>query len=334
MSSARYNVADQPPFRFVNLILRWEAMLIALIIIIIVINSQLSKYFLDFYNLSDMTANFSEKAIIALGMALLIIGREIDLSVAAIIALSSLAMGFAASIGLDGVWLAPIGIVVGLACGAFNGIIATAFNLPSIVVTIGTMSLFRGLASVALGDGAYTKYPPGFLSWGQEYAAKWAPLPVSFVSFLLLAAIFAVVLHLSVFGRQLQALGNNPVAARFSGVPVHRIRMTLFIISGLMAGLAAVLLTARLGSTRPNIATGWELEAVTIVVLGGVSIQGGSGTILGVVLATFVLGLAQFGMGLKNVPGIVMSVLIGVLLILALAIPALLSRLTNRRTLV
>ena len=153
-------------------------------------------------------------------------------------------------------------------------------------------------------------------------------------SFLLLAAIFAVVLHLSVFGRQLQALGNNPVAARFSGVPVHRIRMTLFIISGLMAGLAAVLLTARLGSTRPNIATGWELEAVTIVVLGGVSIQGGSGTILGVVLATFVLGLAQFGMGLKNVPGIVMSVLIGVLLILALAIPALLSRLTNRRTLV
>ena len=142
---------------------------------------------------------------------------------------------------------------------------------------------------------------------------------------------FGVVLHLTAFGRQLQALGNNPVAARFSGVPTQRIRIILFAVSGLMAGLAAVLLTARLGSTRPNIATGWELEAVTIVVLGGVSIQGGSGTILGVVLATFVLGLAQFGMGLKNVPGIVMSVLIGVLLIFALSIPALLARFTGQR---
>ena len=331
MSAPRYTVADRAPFSLLSVALRWETLLLLLMALVVTVNSRLSPYFLDFYNLSDMTANFSEKAIIALAMALLIIGRDIDLSVAAIVALSSLAMGYLASLGFGPGALVLAGLASGLACGLFNGVLVTAFALPSIVVTIGTMSLFRGLAQVALGDKAFTQYPPAFLAGGQDYAAPWLPFPPSFVLFLALAAVFAVALHATFFGRRLFALGSNPVAARFSGVPVARMRLILFAASGLMAGLASVLLTARIGSTRPNIATGWELEAVTIVVLGGVSIQGGAGSIGGVVLAALVLGLATFGMGLMNVPGIVTSIFIGVLLIAAIATPIVIARLAGRR---
>lgn len=331
MSPPRYQVAARAPFSLLDLALRRESLLILLIALIVVVNAHLSPYFLDFYNLSDMTANFSEKAILALAMALLIIGRDIDLSVAAIVALSSLAMGYAASLGL-GPWpLAALGLTTGLACGLVNGLIATVFELPSIVVTIGTMSLFRGLASVALGDQAFTHYPPALLAAGQDYVAPWLPFPLSFVLFLTLALAFAALLHATPFGRRLFALGSNPVAARFSGVPVKRIRTILFALSGLMAGLAGVLLTARIGSTRPNIATGWELEAVTVVVLGGIGIEGGRGSIPGVVLAALALGLATFGMGLLNVPGVVMSVFVGLLLIGAIASPIIILRFLGRR---
>jgi rhamnose transport system permease protein len=130
----------------------------------------------------------------------------------------------------------------------------------------------------------------------------------------------------------LYAIGNNPVAARFSGIPVDRIRFLLFVLTGLLAGLASALLTARIGSTRPNIALGWELEIVTMVVLGGVAISGGSGTIPGVVIAIFVLGLTTFGLTLVNVPGIVINVILGLLLIAAIAVPILVRRFIGARS--
>jgi rhamnose transport system permease protein len=125
-------------------------------------------------------------------------------------------------------------------------------------------------------------------------------------------------------------IGNNPVAAEFSGVRVRRIKLILFCLTGIMSGIAAVLLTSRLGSTRPSIAQGWELEVITMVVLGGVSILGGAGSIIGVVLAAFIMGLVTFGLGLLNVPGIVMSIVIGGLLIAVIALPILARRLQQR----
>ena len=263
-------------------------------------------------------------------MALLIIVRDIDLSIAAIIALASLAMGLASQAGAPASVLILIGLGVGIACGAFNGALVTGFGLPSIVVTIGTMSLFRGIAQVALGDQAITKYPAAFQAIGQGYITDKAPIPISFVLFLMLAAIFGIVLHRTVIGRKMYAIGANPTAALFSGIAVDRIRFCLFVLMGLMSGLAAVLLTGRIGSTRPNIALGFELEVVTMVVLGGVSIAGGAGTILGVVLAVFVLGLTTFGLSLVNVPGIVISILNGVLLIVSISAPVVASRLLRR----
>jgi rhamnose transport system permease protein len=241
-------------------------------------------------------------------------------------------MGLAAQAGAPTAALIGLGLGVGVLCGACNGALVTYFALPSIVVTIGTMSLFRGLAQVVLGDQALTRYPPSFQAIGQGYISDRLPIPISFVLFLLLAAAFAIVLHRTTMGRRLYAIGLNPTAALFSGIRVNRIRFWLFVLMGLLAGLAAVLLTGRIGSTRPNIALGFELEVVTMVVLGGVSIAGGAGGIAGVVLAVFVLGLTTFGLSLINVPGIVISILNGVLLIVSIAAPALATRLLRRKT--
>ncbi|MBX4859849.1 ABC transporter permease [Rhizobium brockwellii] len=305
------------PFR--RILASWEVLLFAVAVLIFIFNSLASPYFLDAWNLSDATFNFTEKAMIAFAMALLVISGEIDLSVAAIIALASTAMGAAAQVGIGTPGLVAIGIGTGLACGIFNGVLVSVLKLPSIVVTIGTMSLFRGISYIVLGDQAYGKYPADFAYFGQGYVV-WV-FSFEFVLFIVLAILFAILLHATNFGRQVYAIGNNDFAARFSGIPVERVKFILFLLTGVMSGVAAVCLTSRLGSTRPSIAQGWELEVVTMVVLGGISILGGSGTIVGVVIAAFVMGLVTFGLGLLNVPGIVMSIFIGLLLIITIAIP-------------
>ncbi|PBB96613.1 ABC transporter permease [Mesorhizobium sp. WSM3862] len=310
-------------------IFSWEALLVVIAILIFAVNSFASPYFLDPWSLSDLTFNFTEKGLIALAMALLIISGEIDLSVAAIVALASTMMGMAAQAGAGTPVLVAIGIAVGLGCGAFNGLLVTRLGLPSIVVTIGTMSLFRGIAFIILGDKAYKGYPETFAFFGQGYV--WWVFSFELALFLFAALVYWFVLHRTSFGRRVFAIGNNPVACQFSGVRVDRIKFILFCLTGLMSGIASVLITSRLGSTRPSIAQGYELEAITMVVLGGVSILGGAGSILGVVLAAFIMGLVTFGLGLLNVPGIVMSIFIGLLLIIVIALPIVWRRLREGR---
>ncbi|MFN4154068.1 MAG: ABC transporter permease [Paracoccaceae bacterium] len=302
----------------------WEAILVAVAIAVFVTNSFASPYFLNAWNLSDATFNFTEKALIAFAMAMLIIAGEIDLSVASIIALASTAMGVAMAAGADTPVLVLVGIGTGLLCGAVNGALVAGLGLPSIVVTIGTMSLFRGLAYIVLGDKAFTGYPASFAFFGQGYV--WWVISFELVLFAVMAVIYYLLLHRTSFGRTVFAIGNNATAAQFSGIRVARVRFILFLLTGAMSGIAAVCLTSRLGSTRPSIATGWELEIVTMVVLGGVSILGGSGSIAGVVLAALIMGMVTFGFGLLNVPGIVMSIFLGVLLIGVIALPRLLRR--------
>lgn len=299
----------------------WEALLLIVAAAIFVANSFASPYFLDPWNLSDATFNFTEKAMIAFAMAMLIIAGDIDLSVGAIIALASTVMGAAMSMGAPMPVLILAGLGTGLVCGAFNGFLVARMGLPAIVVTIGTMSLFRGISYIVLGDEAFTGYPPGFAWFGQGYVF-WV-ITVEMVIFTIAAIVFGILLHRTNFGRMAYAIGNNPTAARFSGIRVGRVRFILFLLTGLMSGVAAICLTSRLGSTRPSIAFGYELEVVTIVVLGGVAILGGSGTIPGVVLAAIVMGLVTFGLGLLNVPGIVMSIVVGALLISVIALPRL-----------
>ncbi len=327
VSETRF-VPDRLHGRAYRMARSWESLLIVVVVAIFIINSFASPYFLDAWNLSDATFNFTEKALIAFAMALVIISGEIDLSVASIIALASTAMGYAAQFGAGTPELVVIGLGIGLLCGAFNGFLITGLGLPSIVVTIGTMSLFRGLSYVVLGDKAFTGYPADFAFFGQGYVF-WV-ISFEFVLFAVMAVLFGILLHLTSFGRMVFAIGNNATAARFSGIRVGRVKFLLFLMTGVMSGMAAICLTSRLGSTRPSIAFGWELEIVTMVVLGGINILGGAGSIIGVVLAAFIMGLVTFGFGLMNVPGIVMSIFIGLLLIGVIALPVLYTRIARR----
>jgi rhamnose transport system permease protein len=328
-SAAPRKIPDRLDTPLKGAVLSWETLLVAVAVAIFVINSLASPYFLNAWSLSDLTFNFTEKGLIALAMALLIISGEIDLSVAAIIALASTMMGMALQAGADTPMLVAIGIGTGLLCGAFNGLLVTSLGLPSIVVTIGTMSLFRGVAFIILGDQAFKGYPASFAFFGQGYV--WWVVSFELTLFLAAALVYWFLLHRTSFGRRVFAIGNNPVAAQFSGVRVARVKFILFCLTGLMAGVASVLITSRLGSTRPSIAQGYELEVITMVVLGGVSILGGAGSIVGVVLAALIMGMVTFGFGLLNVPGIVMSIFIGLLLILVIALPIVWQRLFGRR---
>ncbi|RJG21286.1 ABC transporter permease [Massilia cavernae] len=321
-NTSRYTIHDRPAFNWKNFLLRWETVLGLLFILAFATNGALLPNFLDIYNLADSTFSFSEKALIALPMALLIICREIDISVSGTLALSSVAMGLAHAHGMPPHGLIVVALATGVLCGSLNGILVTRFALPSIVVTIGTVSLFRGLASVVLGDQAFTGYPQLMSDWGQGYFFDL--IPRAFVVLLAFVVLFAVLLHTTSWGRRIFAIGNNPVAARFSGIAVDRYRLMLFILTGAMAGLAAWLLTGRIGSTRPNIAMGWELEIITMVILGGVRIEGGAGSIGGVLLAVLTLGIVTYGLSLANIPGIIMTIVVGILLLVTIALPRLL----------
>ncbi|MTV41446.1 ABC transporter permease [Duganella radicis] len=322
-AEVKHQIADRPLFHWRAALGKWETMLLMLLIAVMAVGGSVLDYFLDPHNLADSTFNFSEKALMALPMALLILCREIDLSVAGILALSSVAMGLANQAGLPPAMLFVVGIGTGFVCGMVNGVLVTVFRLPAIVVTIGTVSLFRGLASVVLGDQAYTGYPELLTRWGQGYFFDVIPRP--FAVLLGFAVLFSLLLHATVWGRRMIAIGNGPEAARFSGIAVERYRLGLFLLSGAMAGLAACLLTGRIGSTRPNIAMGWELEVITMVILGGVRVAGGKGSMAGVLLAVAVLGMVNFAMALANIPGIIMTILVGVLLLVTIVLPQLLS---------
>ena len=308
----------------------WEVLLLGVAILIFFANSLASPYFLNAWNLSDATFNFTEKAIIAFAMALLIIAGEIDLSVAAIIALASTAMGAAVQMGVGTPGLVAIGIGTGLLCGAFNGFLVAGLKLPSIVVTIGTMSLFRGISYMVLGDQAYGKYPADFAYFGQGYVIS--VISFEFVLFLVMAVLFAILLHATNFGRQVYVIGTNPFAARFSGIPVERVKFILFLLTGRLRGCHAVSLPPPPRPALPAMAEGCGLAVALLVLLVGHSLLGGSGTIAGVVIAAFVMGLVTFGLGLLNVPGIVMSIFVGLLLIVTIAIPIVVRRLRAMRS--
>ena len=318
--------------RIIETSTKWEFILVVLFVAVIIFFSNASPYFLDYFNMMNTTFNFMEKAIMALPMIFAIMCGDIDISIASTLALSSFGMGLASSMGAGTPEIVIVGLSIGIAAGVFNGLLVTGLKIPAIAVTLGSQSLFRGISQAFLEDQAFTKYPESFGYFGQGYAGN-SLVPFELVLFLILAAIMGFILHKTAYGRKVYAIGNSSTAARFSGVPVNRIRFTNLVLNGLFAGIAAVLLTSRIGSTRPNIAAGWDMEAITLVVLGGVSISGGRGNIFGVIVAVFLLGYLKFGMGLLNFSAKSMIITTGFLLIGAVLIPELLNRVKARRKL-
>jgi len=306
----------------------WEALLLVLLAVILAANVSASPFYLGVGNLVNLFQLSIEKVIVALAMTLIIINGEIDLSVASIMGLSACVLAWLFQMGVP----VPLGILAGLAAGliagAFNGFWTAYVGLPSLAVTLAGLIGFRGIARILLEDRAIGGFPDWFNTLGQQPIL--GPLTLSLIIFFILFAVFAVVLHASAFGRLVYVIGNNAEAARYSGVKVKRVKMSLFIISGLIAALAGLLYAARLGSVRGDMAEGFELDIITIVLLGGVSIFGGSGNLLGVGLSILIILNLRNGMGLANITGNTQTSVIGGLLILSVLVPNLTEMAVNK----
>jgi len=311
---------------------QWEWVLVALIIIINIINTRLSPHYLSAKGLLDATMVFLDKGFIILPMVFVIILGDIDISVASTIALSSVIMAVSYNAGVNMVLAMVVCLLVGTLCGLINGLLISRFKeLSAVIVTLATMSIYRGIAYVILGDQAAGNFPTWFSYFGWGYIGK-THIPFILVAFIVFAVAFGLLLHKFTFGRRVFAIGNNAEASRYSGVEVDKIKLVIFTLTGFMSGVGAIFLTSKLGSSRPNIALGYELEVIAIVVLGGVSTSGGKGRILGASLSLFLIGLMRYGMGLKNIPGQVMLVIIGTLLILAIMLPNIFAKLSSKKS--
>ncbi len=255
-------------------------------------------------------------------MGYILVLGDIDISVGATVALSSVMMGVAyANFGLPMGVCVLICLLTGTICGFVNGFILSKFpELAPMIVTLGTQILYRGIATMILEDQAATGLTS--VTWFSNlYWGYLGPVPYMLIIFIICAVAFGIVLHKTTFGRRLYAIGSNSVASKYAGIHVQRIRLIVFTLTGLFASVTALFLTARMGSTRPNIAEGYELDAISMVVLGGFSTSGGKGRFVGAIISIFIIGFLRYGLGLINVPSQAMLIIIGALLIGAVMIP-------------
>lgn len=312
-------IASKEAFNIKKFIFQWEWMLVVIFIAVFVINSNLSEYFLNGPALVSATSTFIDKSFLVMPMVFIIILGDIDISVASTVALSSVIMAVIYNAGVPMPVAMMIGVMVGTLCGWINGMLIVKFKeLSAVIVTLSTMIIYRGIAYIILKDQASGKFPSWFsyLGWGSI-----GIVPFILIVFILFALIFALILHKTTFGRRIYAMGSNITASHFSGVEVDKMKVIVFTAAGFMAGITALFLTSRMGSTRPNVALGYELDVITMVVLGGVSTAGGKGRMIGAIIAIFLIGYLRYGLGLINIPAQSLLIIIGLLLIFAVMIP-------------
>jgi rhamnose transport system permease protein len=297
--------------------LNWDLFLAVLALATLAYAAAFVPGFATAFNISQAIAGMSEKALIVLPMVLLIIAREIDLSVASILALTSVIFGVVIEIGAPLPVAILAALLAGAAAGAFNGALVTALRLPSLVVTLGTLAMFRGIGYIILGTGSVNQFPDAFLNFG-IYNIGETPLPWTIVPFLALAPLFAIVLQKTPTGRRIYAIGGNPDTARYSGVRMRRIQFALFVVSGVVSAISGIVFTARLANARANNAVGFELDIITIALLGGVSVFGGRGRLTGVLWALVLVATIRNVLGLSQIGGDAQGTVIGLLLIVSL----------------
>jgi rhamnose transport system permease protein len=302
-----------------NTIGRWEVFLLFVLVMTFICGAQVSQYFLRSSNISIALAGMTPAAIVALPMTLIIVTGEIDISVGSMVGLCATFMAVCLEHGLPVQAAMLLGIIAGTLAGLLNGIIVVYGGLPSLVVTIGTLALYRGIAQIILKERGVSGFPEWYQNIGFGTIGA-TPIPWSSIIFVLFFIGFAVFLHATHWGRALYAIGNNREATRFSGINVKRAILGVFIASGAMSSLAAIILTAYLASARSDTAIGLELPVITAVVLGGVNIFGGSGTMAGVLIALLVLAFVQNALGLAGVTPEGQQIVTGAVLIVTLIV--------------
>ncbi len=279
----------------------------------------MSPAFLTVNNQINLFQLSIEKIIVALIMTLIIINGEIDLSVASVMGLAACLFGWLFQQGVPAPLACLVVLVAGVACGAFNAFWITRVGIPSLVVTLAMLIGYRGLARVLVEDRGIGGFPEWFNAMGQQPIV--GPFPLALILFALLFALLVFVLQFSAFGRKVYVIGNNREVATYSGVNVERVKAILFIASSAISALAGLLYAARVGAIRGDMASGFELDVITIVLLGGVSIFGGKGTLFGTLLSILIVLNLRNGMALANITGHIQTGVIGVLLIASVLIP-------------
>jgi rhamnose transport system permease protein len=298
-------------------LVNWDSFLAVLAIAMLAYAAIFVPGFPTTFNISQAIAGMSEKALIVLPMVFLIIAREIDLSVASTLALSSVVFGVLVQAGAPLAVAIPLTLLAGALAGSLNGALVTVFGLPSLVVTLGTLAMFRGVGYIILGTASVNQFPEAFTDFGIFNVGD-TPLPWTIVPFLVLAPIFAIVLQKTATGRRIYAIGGNPDTAVYSGVRMRRIRFWLFVTSGVICAIAGIVFTARLSNARANNAVGFELDIITVALLGGVSVFGGRGRLTGVLWALALVATIRNVLGLSQIGGDAQGTVIGLLLIVSL----------------
>ncbi|MET0734925.1 MAG: ABC transporter permease [Microbacterium sp.] len=324
-----YKLHARPAWR--RFLLTRETAIIALLILVIVVALATVQNFDSPLTVTYLLRSVAPILLIALPMTLIIITEEIDLSVASIVGLTSVTTGILANAGWPFEIAALTAVLVGVLCGAINGFLVTVVGLPSLAVTIGTLALFRGIAVGLLGTTAITDFPEFWTDLAKANIPG-TPVPVIMIPFVVLAIVFAVLLHFTPFGRTLYAIGLNREAAQFSGIDVGRTKFILFVLSGAVSGFAGVYFTLLYSNARGDNAMGLELQVIAAVLLGGVSIFGGRGALHGVIAGVLLIGTLGSALRLANVTSDIINVITGVLLILSVVSASLLAWLQRRRS--
>ncbi len=305
--------------RLRTLLASWEGLLFAVLILIYAVNAWNSPVFLTTGNQINMFQLSVEKIIVALVMTFVIINGEIDLSVASVMGLAACAFGWLVQAGVPAGGAVGLALAIGFACGAFNAFWIVGFGIPSLVVTLATMIAFRGFARVLVEDRGISDFPDWFDRLGQ--AGLVGPVTFAILLFVILAILATLLLQRTAFGRKVYFIGANRAVAEYSGLDVRVVKAKIFIASGVISALAGLLFAARVGAVRGDIANGFELDIITMVLLGGVSIFGGAGTMSGTILAILIVLALRNGMALANITGHIQTGLLGVLLILSVMVP-------------
>jgi rhamnose transport system permease protein len=308
-------------------LLRHEAILAVLLVLALAVLAMQSDRFFTIDNLLNQGRLMAEVGLVALAMTFVIVSAGIDLSVGSILGLVAILLGvFWQKLGIPLPLAMVLGVVVGGIAGLVNGIIITRFRVPPLIATLATLALYRGLAEGISQARSVRGYPEWFFVLGQGEVLG---VPTQLWIFVACAVVAAVVLGMSTFGRATYATGANIVAARFSGIPVDRTILLIYTASGLISGLAAIIFVSRVSTTRSDMGTGLELDVITAVVLGGTSIFGGRGTIIGTLLGLILMQALKNGLALAGVKGDGTIVVIGLILIATIIISNLVRRDTD-----
>lgn len=294
----------------------WESILAALAIALLIVGFVTTPAFGTGYNLQSSVGGFADRALMASPLALLILIRQIDISIASIAALGGIVLAQTLQTGAPLLVALAVTVLVGAVCGAINGFFVTVLGMPALLVTLGTLSLYRGLCYVLVG-GTPVLVPDEIISFGNS-TIPGTYIPLVIIPFLIAAPIFAVVLHRTPFGRRLYAIGGNPATALYSGIKNNQITFNLFVLSGVISAVAGVIATGRASSASPASLFGAELDCVTVVFLGGFSFLGGTGRMAGVFWAiALVIGLRSLLL-LNGASGDGQATAVGILLIASL----------------